>query len=283
MPFKWAHKKEFSRIICVSKHEYTRKNKKDKKKRIVEKSHKRGRNEAYSLKEIFSFQLVSDTMRRMSIVEKYHRVVDEVSHFSGARLVVVVKNQSVSNIQKILDFGAHIIAFNRIQEAMEKLPLLRGDFEVHCIGHLQTNKVKKAVSLFHVIESVDSVLLAEKIGQEAEMSAKKMPVLLQVNTANDPKKYGFSEEELFSVLPEIQKISGIVVQGLMTIGKQNAKEEEFRNTFQKLRGIFEKIRAKGDFGEAFREISMGMSGDYSVALEEGATLVRVGSLLFSSV
>lgn len=220
-------------------------------------------------------------MEDMNTSEKYHRVIDEVSRFPGARLVVVAKYQPISKIQQTIDAGANIIAFHRLQEAEEKLPLLRGTFETHYIGHLQTNKVKKIIALFSVLESVDSVALAEKIGEEAQRMEKNVPLLLQVNVANDPKKYGFSETSLFSALPDIHRISGITVQGLMTIGKQDADDQETRETFQKLRKIFETIRSQNIFGEAFREISMGMSDDYHIALQEGATLVRVGSLLFS--
>lgn len=200
----------------------------------------------------------------------------------SARLVVVAKNQSIEAIQNIIDQGANILAFNRVQEAEEKFAQLKFTEEKHLIGHLQKNKAKKAVALFDMIQSVDSFELAKKIDAEAEKMEKIMPVLLQVNTAEDEQKFGFSEEEIKKIAPEIVKLKHIDVHGLMTIGEFGVSEEETQQTFQKLKNLFEHFRSLETFGEFFQELSMGMSDDYSLALQEGATMIRVGRKVFDA-
>ena len=215
-----------------------------------------------------------------AITENVRRIMDEVHRFPHAKLVAVVKNRSMENIRHVLAAAPKHIAFSRVQEAQEKLPFLSFPGTVHMIGRLQKNKVKKAVGIFDVIESVDCVSLAKKIDVEAQKLGKIMPVFLQVNIANDPQKAGFSEEELFQLLPDISLLSHVQICGLMTIGFRHASTAETRQTFSHLRRLRDTLLDKELLPPSATDLSMGMSNDYRIALEEGATHVRVGSRLF---
>lgn len=197
---------------------------------------------------------------------------------SNVQLVVVTKNQSPETITNALQAGAHIIAENRIQEASKKFPHLPDQsalpHERHFIGHLQTNKAKEAVHLFDMIQSVDSLRLARKISQEATKLNKPMPVLLQVNIAQDPRKYGFPPEKLSTSLKTIQSLPNITVHGLMTIVPFHENPEKTRPYFRELKQLATTHNLK--------EISMGMSHDHMIAIEEGATMVRLGRALFEA-
>ncbi len=198
----------------------------------------------------------------------------------NAKLVVVAKNREISEIQKIIDAGAQFLAFNRVSEAAQKFPELH---HFHgkkiLIGHLQTNKAKKAVEIFDEIHSVDSLRIAEKINEEAQKRAKKMPILIQINVDCDAGKFGFSPEEFEREALSFLNFSFLEIRGVMTIGKQGG---DSHHTFSSLFEIFQKTKKRNIFDQSFCEISMGMSNDFEKALECGATLVRVGSLLFVS-
>ena len=197
------------------------------------------------------------------------------------KLVVVTKNRSLEQIQAALATKENIIGENRIQEAAKKIPFLPKTVKKHFIGHLQTNKVKQAVQLFDMIESVDSLKLAHALNKESLNQKRTLPVLLQVNISNDPKKYGFKKEEVRKALVEIsQNCSALRVQGLMTIVFFEEKIEKTRPYFKALRDLFENLKKNPIPGIEMKELSMGMSHDYSIAIEEGATMVRIGSAIF---
>ncbi len=219
----------------------------------------------------------------MTIKDQFLSTSSQVSQYPGASLVVVVKYQSVHKIQQLIDAGAKIIAFGRVQEAQEKIPQLKFSGKIHFIGRLQKNKVKHAVRLFDVIQSVDSVSLAKKISVEAGKAEKKVNILLQVNIANDLNKTGFSCEELIQLAPEIVSLQHVCIRGLMTIGKRNVPKSETRQEFQAMKKYFDAIESSQVFGKKCTELSMGMSQDHMLALSEGATMVRVGSLFFQEM
>ncbi len=200
----------------------------------------------------------------------------------NAKLVAVVKKREVHKIQTLIDAGATDIAFGTVQEAEAKLPKLRFSGTAHLIGHLQKNKVRKALQLFDVIQSVDSLALAERIDQVAAEEQKQPRLMLQVNIANDADKFGFSVDKLHSALPRLTKLTHATIVGVMMIGRFGMLEVETRNDFRALRQLFHEIKSSEYFGDAFCELSMGMSSDYRLALVEGATLIRVGSVLFSN-
>ena len=179
--------------------------------------------------------------------------------------------------------GQRTFGENRLQEAIPKMATVSmavpQPMSWHMIGHLQRNKVRMAVGPFAKIESVDSVRLAEAIGRRATEDGVNVAVLLEVNVAGDPSKFGFSPEELRAQYGRIRRVEGLVVEGLMTIGAVDAPAEVTRATFVDLRQLRDQLDALG-VAPGLRHLSMGMSADYEMAIEEGATIVRVGTALF---
>lgn len=192
-------------------------------------------------------------------------------------ILAVTKKRSVADIQAVLDAGFTVIGENHVQEAAEKF-LQLPPCERHLIGHLQKNKVRKAVQLFDCIQSVDSVALAEVIDRVCHEESKVMPVFLEVNIANDPAKFGFTAETVTHAAAHLNTLKNIRIEGLMTIGKLHASPDETRHYFRALRVLFDNL--KGTTFLHLRHCSMGMSSDFQIAVEEGATMIRIGSFLF---
>jgi len=180
-----------------------------------------------------------------------------------------------ARLREAVAAGLTTFGENRVQEAEAKIPEVAGA-SWHLVGHLQSNKAARAVAPFEVIESVDSVELAERLGRLAE--GKPMGVYLQVNVDRDPNKAGFDPEGLAAVLPRILDVDGLDVRGLMTVGRMVDNPAEARPTFQALRELSTRLRGSDDRLGA--GLSMGMSDDFEVAVEEGATIVRVGRAIF---
>jgi pyridoxal phosphate enzyme (YggS family) len=197
-------------------------------------------------------------------------------------LVTVTKMVDVTKIQEALDAGITHIGENRVQDAAPKITALqdRAGITWHMIGHLQTNKVKRAVELFHLIHSVDSLRLAKEIHKRAVQSEKVMDVLFEVNVSGETSKHGLSGDELFSVIREAVQFEGISVKGLMTMAPFVADPEETRPYFRKLRELFLTLQEKG-IGQ-MEYLSMGMTNDFEVAIEEGANVVRIGTAIFGA-
>ncbi len=189
-------------------------------------------------------------------------------------LVAVTKGVAPQQVEAAHRAGVRHFGENRVQEAQDKLPQL-ADLSPrptwHMVGHLQTNKVKTALSLFDIIQSVDSLHLAEAISRRAPQSAR-VPVLLEVNVAGEAAKYGFAPDELPAQTDAIRSLSGIEVRGLMTVAPLADDPENVRPVFRELRRLNESL--------GLRELSMGMTDDFEVGVEEGATIVRVGRAVF---
>jgi len=165
-----------------------------------------------------------------------------------------------------------------VQEAKVKIPLCPGRLRWHLIGHLQSNKCRDAVALFEMIQGVDSPELAAEINKWAEKSGKTMPVLLEVNVAGESSKFGFKPDAVLAALPGINRLPRLEIHGLMTIAPWSPDPEKARPYFRQLRELRE--RCEGVLGAPLSQLSMGMSGDFEVAVEEGSTLVRIGTSLF---
>ena len=191
-------------------------------------------------------------------------------------LLAVSKTHPPETIREAADCGQLLFGENKIQEAKAKIPLCPGKCRWHFIGHLQSNKVRDAVELFEMIQGVDSLSL----NRRCEQAAKKMPVLLEVNVAGEASKFGYPPERLLAELKELNALPRIEIRGLMTVPPFATDAEKARPHFRRLREL--KERAEAVLGEALPELSMGMSGDFEVAIEEGATLVRVGTALFGT-
>jgi PLP dependent protein len=196
--------------------------------------------------------------------------------FEDVTVVAATKYAGFAAMNEAIKAGIFVVGENRVQDAAGKfidvLPVRK-----HFIGHLQTNKVKEAVRLFDCIESVDSYRLAEMINVEAERSLKKMPVYVEVNIANDPAKHGVAAEEVRHFIHKLSLLTHLEVKGLMTIVPFYEDGEEARSHFKKMKSLFDEMRAVWPL---IGTLSMGMTHDFRVAVEEGATEVRIGSYLF---
>jgi hypothetical protein len=193
-------------------------------------------------------------------------------------LVAVSKTVPAERLRSAVEAGQAVLGENRVQEAAAKAAELSG-VEWHLVGPLQANKVRRAVELFSLIHSVDSVGLADRIGRVARETGRgPLPVLLQVNVDRDPGKAGFEPEALHDAVPALTADDGLEVRGLMTIGRLVPEPEQARGTFAALRALSEDLRRSCP--PLGTELSMGMSDDFEIAIEEGATIVRVGRALF---
>lgn len=195
-------------------------------------------------------------------------------------LIAVSKTKPVSMLMEAYDCGQRVFGENKVQEIMDKYAQMPGDVQWHIIGHLQRNKVKYIVDKVAMIHSVDSVRLAETIEQEAAKKNVTVPVLVEVNVAQEESKYGLSPEEVIPFLEEISSYSHLQVKGLMTIAPFVDNPEENREVFHKLKKLSVDIREKNINNITMSVLSMGMTGDYQVAVQEGATMVRVGTGIF---
>lgn len=204
------------------------------------------------------------------------RIDDEVS------IMAVTKTKGPDIVEAAYSAGFRLFGENRIQEAVEKFSDFHKDADLHIIGHLQSNKVKKAVGISSCIQSVDRLKIAKMIDKFCLEFSKTIEVYLEYNTSGEESKSGFvNDEDFFQTLDEIINMKNIKIKGLMTIGPLGSDESAIRKSFTYLRNLRDQANAK--YPEAgITGLSMGMSGDYEIAVEEGATLIRVGTALFGS-
>jgi pyridoxal phosphate enzyme (YggS family) len=201
----------------------------------------------------------------------------------GARLIAVSKTHPVEKIQEAYDSGQRIFGENKVQELTEKQPVLPADIEWHLLGHLQRNKVKYIAPFISLIQSVDSLRLLEEIEKQAERNKRTIDCLLQVYIAKEETKFGLSPDELLDVIQsaEFKSLQHIRIVGLMGIATLTGDTQQIRQEFRSLKALFEQIKSMNLPGPLFlREVSMGMSADYPIALEEGSTLIRIGTAIF---
>ena len=195
-------------------------------------------------------------------------------------LVAVSKTKPVEMIEEVMTAGIVDFGENKPQELRDKYEVLPQNLRFHMIGHLQTNKIKYVIDRVVLIHSIDSIHLAEAVNAEAKKHNRIMPVLVEVNVAQEESKSGFLVEKTENAIREIAKLSNIRVEGLMTIAPFVENAEENRQYFEKLRKLSVDIAAKNIDNVTMHHLSMGMTGDYEVAIEEGATMVRVGTGIF---
>jgi hypothetical protein len=200
---------------------------------------------------------------------------------NSVRLVAVSKRQPLEAIREALAAGQVVFGENYLQEAEAKIAALGQGVAWHCIGHLQSNKARIAAEIFDCIETLDRLKLAKGLENRLAELGKTMPVLVQVNVGGEMQKAGISPEEAGQLCCELQQFPHLILQGLMTMPPFVDDPEESRGCFRRLRLLGEELAAQGLLGrQGVVELSMGMSGDFEVAIEEGATLVRVGTALF---
>jgi PLP dependent protein len=194
---------------------------------------------------------------------------------ASVELVTVSKGHPAEMVFAAAELGISMFGENRVQEAKAKIGLCPSRLRWHLIGHLQSNKCRDAVQFFAMIQSVDSLALAQEINKWAEKSAKTMPVLIEVNVAGEASKFGYTPEKVLAELAEINKLPKIEVHGLMTVAPYAQDAEKVRSVFRRLREL--KGQCEELLGAPLPHLSMGMSGDFEVAVEEGATMIRLGS------
>lgn len=227
----------------------------------------------------------------MSIAGNIRYVQDKIAQTAAdypefaapnVKLIAVTKTLGTDKIKAAVDYGLRDLGENRVQEILEKYPLFPADVRWHLIGHLQTNKVKYIADKVSMIHSLDSLRLAEEIEKRAAAIDRVIPCLVQVNIADEDTKFGLKKEDTEDFIKEMIHFPHIAVEGLMTIGPYAAEEERIRNVFRELRQLKEKLNALALPAVKMRELSMGMSADYTLAVCEGATMVRVGTTIFGS-
>jgi pyridoxal phosphate enzyme (YggS family) len=196
---------------------------------------------------------------------------------SSVTLVTVSKGHLAGEVRAAADLGLSLFGENRVQEARIKIGQCPSRLQWHLIGHLQSNKCRDAVHFFSMIQSVDSLALAQEINKWAEKSAKTMPVLLEINVAGESSKFGFPPASVLAELKEINALPKIEVHGLMTVAPWTPEPEKVRPVFRQLSQL--KQQCEEILGAPLPHLSMGMSGDFEVAVEEGATMIRVGSAI----
>ena len=204
--------------------------------------------------------------------EQCDRDADDIS------IVAVTKNHSTAVIKTAVAAGIHEIGESKVQEAEPKINEVGPIARFHMVGHLQTNKAKKAVELFDVIQSVDSSNLAREINRQAGLIDRTIECYLEVNCSGESQKFGVAPDDCLELVREVQALENIRLTGLMTIGPFVDDEEAIRRSFRLCRRLFD--RAKEVAGDDFDTLSMGMSDDFPLAIAEGATIIRIGTALF---
>lgn len=229
--------------------------------------------------------ILSDPSNIFERLDQLEATICEACVRSGRRreeveLVAASKKQTVEVLRVAWDAGVGVFGENRVQEAREKIPLMPSGVRWHLIGHLQRNKVRMALPLFDMVHGVDSVELAHAMDRVAAELGLFPKVLLQVNVSGEGTKFGFEREELKRELDGLLSLGRVEVHGLMTMAPYAEDAEEARPYFVALRELREELEVRG--GVKLPHLSMGMSGDYVVAIEEGATLIRIGTALFGA-
>ncbi len=250
----------------------------------------------------------SGTARTPTLRENYRRVMDRIAEAAsrvGRRpsdilLVAVTKNAAPDQIRELVEMGHADLGENRVQQLSQRVPALDewmgrrrflahaggkpdpapAEVRWHMIGHLQRNKVKQVVPLVRVIHSVDSLRLAEELHALGARREKPIDILLQVNSSGEESKFGVATPAALPLAEQIDTMVHVRLRGLMTMAPEGARPEETRAVFQRCAELFQEVRATRIGGEAFNLLSMGMSNDFEIAIEEGANIVRVGTALF---
>lgn len=197
------------------------------------------------------------------------------------RLVVVTKTVGPDKVRRAIECGVGILGENRVHEALAKQSEIGRSIEWHLVGHLQSRKAKDAVQAFDMVQSVESISTARALHKRCTETDRFMPILIEVNTSKEEQKYGVSPDDAEPLIYEIAGLSAVRIRGLMTMAALVADPEEARPSFRKLRELAERLREKNIPGASFDILSMGMSNDFEVAVEEGSTMLRIGTAVFA--
>jgi len=219
-----------------------------------------------------------DAVSEEAIARAVMRILETLP--TGVTLVAAAKSRTAEEVRAAIHAGVTCVGHNYVQEAARMAPLIQEPVRWHMIGHLQTNKVKHAVQLFDMIETVDSWRLAQEIDRRCATIGKVMPILVEVNSGREASKTGVLPEDVDELVQRLSELPHIRVQGLMTMGPRFGDPEDARPYFRITREAFDRLGAANIPNVEMRYLSMGMSNSYHVAIEEGANMVRIGTLLF---
>jgi hypothetical protein len=224
----------------------------------------------------------------VDVAANHRNIIDRINEAAAKvgreareiKLLAAAKSQNVDAIRAAITAGVSLIGENYVQEAKGKMEVISAPVEWHMIGHLQRNKAKAAVELFDVIESLDSAALARELDKEGAKRGKKVRTLIEVNLAGEESKSGIAKQQVKSLLDDVGELAHIAVEGLMTVPPFRENPEDVRRYFRELAELREELGDLGLPNVTLKELSMGMTHDYPVAIEEGATIVRIGTALF---
>jgi hypothetical protein len=215
----------------------------------------------------------------MSVIEEnVKKILEELP--PGVELEAAAKTRTPEEILQAAEAGVRIFGENYVQEALAAISVAGHRAKWHFIGHLQRNKVKKAVEIFDMIETVDSLELAREIEKRCGQREKIMPVLIEINSGKEPQKFGVLTEDAEELIREISALKNIKIQGLMTMGPMFGDPENARPYFVETKKLFERVKGINLPGVEMKHLSMGMTNSYQVAIEEGANIVRIGTKIF---
>jgi pyridoxal phosphate enzyme (YggS family) len=213
-----------------------------------------------------------------TIKENVRRIFAQLP--SGVQIVAAGKLRTTNELLEAIEAGIKIVGENYVQEAEEKFEVIGGNAQWHFIGHLQKNKVKRAVEIFDMIETVDSFKIAKAIDKACQLRNRVMPVLIEINCAREKQKFGLLPEDVEPLIEQIRQLKNVKILGLMTMGPFLENPEDLRPLFKETRQLFERIKSLNLPGVEMKYLSMGMSDSYRIAIEEGANLVRIGTAIF---
>jgi pyridoxal phosphate enzyme (YggS family) len=212
------------------------------------------------------------------IEENVKKILQELP--PGVALMAAAKTRTPDEIRRAAQAGVKIVGENYVQEALAAFKIVGSRVKWHFIGHLQRNKVKKAIEIFDMIETVDSAELAEEIDKRCRQRERIMPVLIEINSGREKQKFGVLPEDTEDFIKEISKLKNIRIEGLMTMGPMFGDPEDARPYFVETKRLFDRIKTLNLAGVEMKYLSMGMTNSYSVAIEEGANIVRIGTKIF---
>ncbi|MBI2180148.1 MAG: YggS family pyridoxal phosphate-dependent enzyme [Deltaproteobacteria bacterium] len=224
----------------------------------------------------------------VDVADNYHKILDRINEAAGKcgrraqeiKVLGAAKSQSVESVRAAIAAGVSLIGENYVQEAQQKKAQITQSVEWHMIGHLQRNKAKAAVEIFDLIETLDSVALARELEKQGKQIGKKIRALVEINLAGEESKSGIAKVDLAPLLEAVAELEHVTVEGLMTVPPFREDPEAIRPYFRELRELKDKFNAQRIPHVDLQELSMGMTHDYPVAIEEGATIVRIGTALF---
>ena len=224
----------------------------------------------------------------VDVAANYRKIIDRVSEAAlrvgrnprEIKLLAAAKSQSVELVQAAIAAGVRLIGENYVQEAEEKRHAISEAVEWHMIGHLQRNKVKAALNTFNLIQSLDSVALARELDKEGRKSGKRVRTLIEINLGDEQSKSGIGRDKVAELVERVSELAHLQVEGLMAVPPFKENPEEIRPYFRSLRELQVELQGRKIPNGSFNELSMGMTHDYPIAIEEGATIVRIGTALF---